>query len=75
MAFFEFPHTRNYDSDLGWLIRHVKEIGDSLASFYDVNVIKYAEPLQWSIANNYGANTIVVHDGAAYLSCRIQYSS
>lgn len=25
MAFFEFPHTRTYDSDLGWLIEHVKE--------------------------------------------------
>ena len=22
MSFFEFPHTRTYDSDLGWLIRH-----------------------------------------------------
>lgn len=21
---FEFPHTRTYDNDLGWLIRHVK---------------------------------------------------
>lgn len=21
MAFFEFPHTRSYDSDLGWLIK------------------------------------------------------
>jgi len=24
MAFFEFPHTRTYDSDLGWLIRQCK---------------------------------------------------
>lgn len=23
MGYFEFPHTRTYDSDLGWLIRHV----------------------------------------------------
>lgn len=22
MAYFEFPHTRTYDSDLGWLIKH-----------------------------------------------------
>lgn len=22
MAYFEFPHVRNYDADLGWLIRH-----------------------------------------------------
>ena len=27
MAFFnEFPHTRNYDSDLGWLIKSVRKL-------------------------------------------------
>lgn len=27
MAYFnEFPHTRTYDSDLGWLIKNVKEL-------------------------------------------------
>lgn len=25
MSFFEFPHTRTYDGDLGWLIKHVSE--------------------------------------------------
>lgn len=30
MAFFEFPHTRTYDSDLGWLIKSVKKIIDNL---------------------------------------------
>lgn len=25
MSYFEFPHTRTYDSDLGWLIKHVGE--------------------------------------------------
>ena len=32
MSFFEFPHTRTYDSDLGWLIRHVKELIDGYGS-------------------------------------------
>ncbi len=31
MAFFEFPHTRTYDSDLGWLIRKY----DDLSKAYD----------------------------------------
>ena len=31
MAFFEFPHTRSYDTDLGWLIKKY----DSLKSEYD----------------------------------------
>lgn len=30
MAFFEFPHTRTYDSDLGWLIERVNSYDDTL---------------------------------------------
>ena len=30
MAFFEFPHTRTYDSDLGWLIRQCKTNEDAI---------------------------------------------
>ena len=26
MSYFEFPHTRTYDSDLGWLIKTLKEV-------------------------------------------------
>ena len=26
MSFFEFPHTRTYDTDLGWLIKSVKKL-------------------------------------------------
>jgi len=26
MSYFEFPHTRTYDSDLGWLIASVKKL-------------------------------------------------
>ena len=29
MSFFEFPHTRTYDSDLGWLIAKMKELLDA----------------------------------------------
>lgn len=28
MSFFEFPHTRTYDSDLGWLIKDAKTADD-----------------------------------------------
>lgn len=30
MSFFEFPHTRTYDSDLGWLIKQCKTYGETL---------------------------------------------
>lgn len=32
MGFFEFPHTRTYDSDLGWLIRQCKTNKDAIAA-------------------------------------------
>lgn len=35
MSFFEFPHTRTYDSDLGWLIKEVQKISDEYQSLID----------------------------------------
>lgn len=32
MSFFEFPHTRTYDSDLGWLITHVNSYDETIAA-------------------------------------------
>ena len=30
MSYFEFPHTRTYDSDLGWLIKTVKQLCENV---------------------------------------------
>lgn len=35
MSFFEFPHTRTYDSDLGWLIKKMEEIATAYDSLID----------------------------------------
>lgn len=32
MSFFEFPHTRTYDNDLGWLIKHCKANTEAIAA-------------------------------------------
>lgn len=32
MSFFEFPHTRTYDSDLGWLIKRVNSYDETIAA-------------------------------------------
>lgn len=32
MSYFEFPHTRTYDSDLGWLIKHVSSYDETIAT-------------------------------------------
>lgn len=72
MSFFEFPNTRTYDNDLGWLIKAVKDIGESLENFINYNSLKYADPIAWNITTQYEANTIVIDQatGDAYLSTR-----
>lgn len=32
---FEFPHTRTYDNDLGWLIKHVKGSDEAIKALED----------------------------------------
>lgn len=46
MSFFEFPHTRTYDSDLGWLIKTVSQIGNeyqSLVDYMNRHEVEYEE--------------------------------
>lgn len=35
MAFFEFPHTRTYDSDLGWLIKDYQQLTEAYQTLVD----------------------------------------
>lgn len=35
MSYFEFPHTRTYDSDLGWLIKTVKDLTELVDGLED----------------------------------------
>lgn len=35
VSFFEFPHTRTYDSDLGWLISEVEKISKEYQDIYN----------------------------------------
>ena len=71
MGFFnEFPHTRTYDNDLGWLIKKVKDLDIQLQNFIKLNTVKYADPIQWDISTQYEANTVVIDalTGVAYIS-------
>lgn len=70
MSFFEFPHARTYDNDLGWLIARVIRMSKQLENFINFNTIKYADPIAWNITTQYEANTVVINpaDGTAYIS-------
>lgn len=49
MSFFEFPHTRTYNSDLGWLIKEVTRIADQYDTFIEymnTHKVEYEELLK-----------------------------
>lgn len=35
MAYFEFPHTRSYEGDLGWIIKNLKKLVDEYNAIAD----------------------------------------
>lgn len=59
MSYFEFPHTRNYDGDLGYIIKKVEELNNNYNQFFDLNKITFNDPLNWVITDDYKANVIV----------------
>lgn len=62
MAYFEFPHTRNYEGDLGYIIKKVIELTDAYNTFFEFNTITFADPIQWDITRQYPAFQIVFDD-------------
>lgn len=70
MSYFEFPHTRNYDGDLGYIIKKLEELTDAYNNFFDLNKITFHDPIEWDITESYKANTIVydVQSETLYIS-------
>lgn len=70
MAFFnEFPNTRTYDKDLGWLIHVVGKLQAEVQTFIENNTINIPDQITWDITKQYTRNTLVIdYDGTAYLS-------
>ena len=63
------PYTDFHDLNLDWIIEVLNEFNTKLTNFVSLASIKYADPLQWNITNQYEANTVVVDNkGNAYLS-------
>lgn len=59
MSYFEFPHTRSYEGDLGYLIKNMIELREEYNTFFKYNTIKFADPIAWDITKQYPAFTIV----------------
>ena len=59
MAFFEFPHTRTYEGDLGFILKQLDQLTKDYNTFFKYNTIKFADPIEWDITRQYPAFTIV----------------
>lgn len=69
MGYFEFPHTRTYDSDLGWLIWAMKKLIADWEDFEESNSIQFADPITWDITRQYERLTVVLdNNGNGYIS-------
>ena len=70
MSYFEFPHTRNYDGDLGYILKKVIELSENYDNFFRYNSIKFADPIEWNITTQYPPFMIVfdMDNGASYIS-------
>lgn len=64
-----FPYTNFHDLNLDWIIQELEKLSADVRDFISINAIKYANPIQWDITNQYEKNTVVLDkDGNAYLS-------
>lgn len=72
MSYYEFPHTRSYEGDLGWVIKKVVELTNRYNDFFEYNKITFADPLQWNITKQYPPYQIVFDydQGYSYISKR-----
>lgn len=65
MAYFEFPHTRSYDGDLGYIIKKLDELNSRYNNFFDYNSIRFHDPITWDISTVYPAFNIVYDTSSA----------
>ena len=70
MSYFEFPHTRNYDGDLGYIIKRLDELTAKYGEFMEYNQIKFADPVEWNINTVYAAWEIVFANNGYYIAVK-----
>ena len=68
--FDNFPYTNFHELNLDWILKVLKDIETTIDQFVSLNIIKYADPIQWDITRQYSKNTIVIDPatGTAYIS-------
>ena len=72
MFFHNYPYTDAHELNLDFVLRTIKALREEMHDFIYKNTLKYANPIQWSIINQYESRTIVIdpNTGIAYISIR-----
>lgn len=66
--FYQYPYMDYNAFNLDYLTGKMKELGFDFEAFVQSNVIKYHDPIAWSITEQYEPNTIVSNGTDVYLS-------
>lgn len=68
--FNQYPYLNLNDLNLDYLLNEIKSMYNEVTNFVSINAIKYANPIQWNITNQYEKNTVVIDPltGTAYIS-------
>ena len=68
--FDHFPYTNVHELNLNWIMEQLFTLKTTIEQFVSINALKYADPIQWNITNQYEKNTIVIDPltGTAYIS-------
>ena len=59
MAYFEFPQTRTYEGDLGYIAKKLMELTANYDTFFEYNSIRFHDPVTWDITTPYPAWNLV----------------
>lgn len=54
-----YPGTDLHEIDLGYILTKVQDLDDKIRILYENGTVKFADPVEWNILNNYTAGTIV----------------
>lgn len=65
-----YPYLNVNDLNLDYILKAIGAMQNELKNFIVTNSIKYADPIQWNITNQYEKNTVVIDPltGTAYIS-------
>lgn len=67
-VFSRFPYSNAHQINMDWILNELKRFQEEVEKIKTLSQIKYADPLNWNITEQYEENTIVLNNDVAYLS-------